>query len=88
MNKKHSNILGKDLDPTNDMELKPKQDGDVDVRYKNGKMSYDEYIDEMETRANNQAEGKPLTSNTMGYFAGFGEGTLNKAIKNKIKHSK
>ena len=70
------------------MELNPKKDGDVDVRYKNGKMSYDEYIDEMETRANNQAEGKPLTSNTMGYFAGFGEGTLNKAIKNKIKHSK
>ena len=88
LNKKHSNILGKDLDPKNDMELNPKKDGDVDVRYKNGKMSYDEYIDEMETRANNQAEGKPLTSNTMGYFAGFGEGTLNKAIKNKIKHSK
>ena len=88
LNKKHSKILGKDLDPKNDMELKPKKDGDVDVRYKNGKMSYDEYIDEMETRANNQAEGKPLTSNTMGYFAGFGEGTLNKAIKNKIKHSK
>ena len=88
LNNKHSNILGKDLDPKNDMELNPKKDGDVDVRYKNGKMSYDEYIDEMETRANNQAEGKPLTSNTMGYFAGFGEGTLNKAIKNKIKHSK
>ena len=88
LNNKHSNILGKDLDPKNDMELKPKKDGDVDVKYKNGKMSYDEYIDEMETRANNQAEGKPLTSNTIGYFAGFGEGTLNKAIKNKIKHSK
>ena len=87
-NKKHSILAGVDFDPNNDMELKPKKDGDVDVKYKNGKMTYDEYIDEMETRANNQAEGKPLTSNTMGYFAGFGEGTLNKAIKNKIKHSK
>ena len=56
LNKKHSKLLGKDLDPKNDMELKPQKDGDVDVRYKNGKMSYDEYIDEMETRANNQAD--------------------------------
>ena len=88
LSKKHSNILGKDLDPKNDMELKPKKDGDVDVRYKNGKMSYDEYIDEMETRANNQADGKSLTSNIMGCFSGFGEGTLNKAIKDKLKYSK
>ena len=81
VNKKHSNILGKDLDPKNDMELKPKKDGDVDVRYKNGKMSYDEYIDEMETRANNQAEGKSLTSNSLGLFGGFGKGTLKKPYK-------
>ena len=81
LNKKHSNILGKDLDPKNDMELKPKKDGDVDVRYKNGKMSYDEYIDEMETRANNQAEGKSLTSNSLGLFGGFGKGTLKKPYK-------
>ena len=80
-NNKHSNILGKDLDPKNDMELKPKKDGDVDVRYKNGKMSYDEYIDEMETRANNQAEGKLLTSNSLGLFGGFGKGTLKKPYK-------
>ena len=81
LNKKHSNILGKDLDPKNDMELKPKKDGDVDVRYKNGKMSYDEYIDEMETRANNQAEGKSLTSSSLGLFGGFGKGTLKKPYK-------
>ena len=81
LNKKHSKILGKDLDPKNDMELKPKKDGDVDVRYKNGKMSYDEYIDEMETRANNQAEGKLLTSNSLGLFGGFGKGTLKKPYK-------
>ena len=81
LNKKHSNILGKDLDPKNDMELKPQKDGDVDVRYKNGKMSYDEYIDEMETRANNQAEGKSITSNSFGLFGGFGKGTLKKPYK-------
>ena len=81
LNKKHSNIFGKNLDPKNDMELKPKKDGDVDVRYKNGKMSYDEYIDEMETRANNQAEGKSLTSSSLGLFGGFGKGTLKKPYK-------
>ena len=68
------------------MELNPKKDGDVDVRYKNGKMSYDEYIDEMETRANNQAEGKSLTSNTLGLFGGFGKGSLKKPYK-KLNNS-
>ena len=86
---KHSKLLGTDYDPNNDMELKSKPDGDVDVRYKNGKMTYDEYIDEMESRATRHSEGKSLTSNTMGCFSGFGEGTLNKAIKNRLKkHSK
>ena len=80
LNKKHSKLLGKDLDPKNDMELKPQEDGDVDVRYKNGRMSYDEYIDEMETRANNHAEGKSI-SNSFGLFGGFGEGTLKKPYK-------
>ena len=52
-------------------------------------MTYDEYIDEMESRATRHSEGKSLTSNTMGCFSGFGEGTLNKAIKNRLKkHSK
>ena len=71
LNKKHSNILGKDLDPKNDMELKPQKDGDVDVRYKNGKMSYDEYIDEMETRVTDHSQGRPIKSNSIGYFSGF-----------------
>ena len=62
------------------MELKPQKDGDVDVRYKNGKMSYDEYIDEMETRANNQSEGKSI-SKSFNFFGGFGKGTLKKPYK-------
>ena len=60
------------------MELNPKEDGDVDVKYKNGKMSFDEYIDEMETRTNRHSEGKTLTSGSIGLFGGFGKGTLNK----------
>ena len=85
LNKKHSKLLGKDLDPKNDMELKPQKDGDVDVRYKNGRMSYDEYIDEMETRANNQAEGKAV-SKSFGYFGGFGKGTLKKPYEQAKKN--
>ena len=81
VNKKHSVLAGVDYDPENDMELKPQKDGDVDVRYKNGKMSYDEYIDEMETRANNHAEGKSLTSNSIGLFGGVGKGKLKKPYK-------
>ena len=79
--KKHSVLAGVDFDPNNDMELKPKKDGDVDVKYKNGKMTYDEYIDEMESRATRHSEGKSLTSNTMGCYSGFGKGTLKKPYK-------
>ena len=74
---KHSVLAGIDYDPKGDMELKPKKDGDVDVKYKNGKMTFDEYIDEMETRTSNHADGKPI-SKSIGYFGGFGKGTLKK----------
>ena len=75
--KKHSVLAGVDYDPNGDMELNPKKDGDVDVKYKNGKMTYDEYIDEMETRADRHSKGKTLTFNSIGLFGGFGKGTLN-----------
>ena len=78
VDKKHSVLAGVDFDPNNDMELKPKKDGDVDVDYKGGKMTFDEYIDEMESRVTRTQEGKSLTSNSLGTFAGFGKGTLKK----------
>ena len=46
--KKHSKLGNVDFDPNNDMTLKPRKDGDVDVDYKGGKMTFDEYIDEMD----------------------------------------
>ena len=79
--KKHSKLFGVDYDPDNDMELNPKKDGDVDVKYKDGKMTYDEYIDEMESRVTRHSEGKTLTSSSIGYFGGWGKGTLNKPYK-------
>tara|TARA_R110002020_G_scaffold462445_4_gene681969 strand:+ start:11219 stop:11482 length:264 start_codon:yes stop_codon:yes gene_type:complete len=78
MTKKHSKILGVDYDPNNDMKLKPKEDGDVDVDYKGGKMTFDEYIDEMEDRVTSHSNGKSITSKTIGSYAGFGKGTLKK----------
>ena len=75
---KHSKIGDVDFDPNNDMELKQNPDGDGDVKYKNGKMTFDEYIDEMESRVTRTQEGKSLTSNSLGTFAGFGKGTLKK----------
>ena len=77
-NKKHSKILGVDLDPANDMDIKPQPDGDVKVRYRNGTMTYDECLDEMEERATNHSQGKPIKKGSIGYFSGFGEGTLKK----------
>tara|TARA_Y100001963_G_C6574682_1_gene350555 strand:- start:204 stop:455 length:252 start_codon:yes stop_codon:yes gene_type:complete len=79
--KKHSKLLGVDYDPNNDMELNPKKDGDVDVKYKGGKMTYDEYIDEVESRVTRHSEGKTLTSSSIGLFAGWGKGTLKKPYK-------
>ena len=76
--KKHSKLGNVDFVPNNDMTLKPKKDGDVDVDYKGGKMTFDEYIDEMESRVTRTQEGKSLTSNSLGTFAGFGKGTLKK----------
>ena len=80
---KHSKIAGVDYDPNNDMELKPKEDGDVDVKYKNGKMTFDEYIDEMESRTTRHSEGKSLTASNIGLFGGWGKGTLKKPYKKK-----
>ena len=79
--KSHSKLLGVDYDPNNDMELNPKKDGDVDVKYKNGKMTYDEYIDEMESRVTRHSEGKTLTSSSIGTFSGWGKGKLKKPYK-------
>tara|TARA_R100000700_G_C3162585_1_gene138343 strand:+ start:586 stop:837 length:252 start_codon:yes stop_codon:yes gene_type:complete len=78
---KHTEILGVNYDPNNDMKLKPKKDGDVDVDYKGGKMTFDEYVDEMEDRMTSHAEGKKIKTSSM--FSGFGKGTLKKPYKIK-----
>ena len=83
--KKHSVLAGVDYDPKGDMVLNPKKDGDVSVKYKGKEMGFDNYIDEMEERVTRHSEGKSMTSKPFGLFSGFGEGTLNKTIKNRLK---
>ena len=54
---------------------------DAECTYKGRSIGYDDVIDIYEERANNLGKGKPHT--TKKYFGGWGEGTLNKAWKNK-----
>ena len=86
--KDHSKILGVDFDPNKDMVVDVKPDGDASVKYKGQDMDYNTYVDELEERADRNTRGKSITSKSMGTFSGFGEGTLNKTIKDKLKHSK
>ena len=79
--KNHSKILGVDFDPNQDMEVDIKPDGDADVKYKGQKMGFDNYVDELEERADRHTKGKSITTKSIGTFSGFGEGTLKKSYK-------
>ena len=75
----HSKILGVDYDPEGDMNLDVKPDGDCEVKYKGQKIDFDTYVDEIEERSIKHQKGKPII--TIGTFAGWGKGTLNKPYK-------
>jgi hypothetical protein len=70
--KKYTTIFGKDYDPNNEIECKTMPDGDIKAKYKGTDMKYDDVIDEMEERLCHNG------SRSIGSFAGFGKGTLNK----------
>ena len=70
--------FGVDLDPNNDLTHNVLPDGDVKVTHKGKEIRYVQYIDEMEERATRKSEGKTPVKASMGYFGGFGSGTLNK----------
>lgn len=77
-----SDRLKKYLDPNNDITTKVVDGGaDAECTYKGRSIGYDDVIDIYEERATNLGKGKSHT--TKKYFGGFGEGTLNKAWKNK-----
>ena len=69
--------FGIDLDPNGDLTHTPLPDGDVKVTHKGEPIRYMQYIDEMEERATRKGEGKNPVKASVGYFSGFGKGTLN-----------
>ena len=67
------------LDPGDDFDHKITPDGDISATYKGSKVDYDSYLGEMQDRAENA--NKRCAS--IGVFAGFGKGTLNKSYKRR-----
>tara|TARA_Y100001963_G_scaffold26149_1_gene35605 strand:- start:1016 stop:1204 length:189 start_codon:yes stop_codon:yes gene_type:complete len=47
------------------------EDGSCDAYYKNSKMQYTDYIDELQHRTESNMKGKDITSRSIGYFSGF-----------------
>jgi hypothetical protein len=80
VSKSHTKPFGVDLDPNNELEYNTLNDGDVEVTYKDEKIDYMDSLDIMEERATLKSQGKKIKS-SIGLFAGFGEGTLNKGFK-------
>ena len=74
-------FLGTDYDPNNDLTHEVLPDGDVKTTCKGEKIRYMEYIDELEERTTRRLEGKPIIKSSVGYFSGYGKGTL-KSRKN------
>jgi|TARA_Y100000310_G_scaffold17357_1_gene17224 hypothetical protein len=68
--------FGVDLDPKKELCHVTTPDKDADAYYKGQKMNYNDYLGELKGRCDRAAKGKSPRS--VGYFAGIGEGTLNK----------
>ena len=73
--------FGVELDPNNSLCLTEDSKKGQQAYYKNSKMKYTDYINEVGQRISNGKNGKG-TSN-LGSFSGFGEGTLKKPYKEK-----
>jgi len=71
--------FGVDIDPNKNLVHNTNEDGSHDAYYKNSKMRYGDYINELEHRFHKKNQGKDYTS-SIGLFGGFGKGTLNKNI--------
>ena len=76
LNNKEFNV---ELDPNNDLKLVDDDKKGQQAYYKNSKMKYTDYINEVGHRITQGKKGKG-TSN-LGSFSGFGEGTLKKPYK-------
>tara|TARA_Y100001938_G_scaffold151183_1_gene247042 strand:+ start:13918 stop:14187 length:270 start_codon:yes stop_codon:yes gene_type:complete len=63
--------FGVDLDPDKNLTHITNPDGSTEAYYKDSKMDYNDYIDELQTRTERNAKGKDFTSRAIGYFSGF-----------------
>ena len=72
-----NNLLGKNFDPEGDFKHEITPEGDMNAEYKGSKVSYDDYLSEMEDRATNGVSKRK----SLGLFGGFGKGTLKKAYE-------
>ena len=63
--------LGVDLDPQKNLTHITNEDGSTEAYYKDSKMDYNDYIDELQDRTEKSAAGKDFTSRSIGYFGGF-----------------
>ena len=70
------NAFGVDVDPNKTLKHCTNPDGSSDTYHKDQKISYDDYVSELEGRYHKNTQGKSLGS--VGVFSGFGKGTLNK----------
>ena len=70
--------FGVDIDPNKNLKHITNPDGSYDAYYKDSKMDFNDYIDEMQDRCEKNKAGKDFTSRGIGLFGGFGKGTLKK----------
>ena len=72
------NAFGVDVDPNKTLKHCTNPDCSYDAYYKDQKINYDDYISELEGRYHRKAKGKSVETISVGFFSGFGKGTLNK----------
>ena len=70
------NAFGVDVDPNKSLKHCTNPDGSSDTFHNDQKISYDDYVSELESRYHKNSQGKSLEN--VGFFSGFGKGTLNK----------
>lgn len=73
--------FGINLDPSKDLYLTEDKDKGQQAYHKGQKMPYMDYMNEVNTRINNNKKGKGIEN--LGSFAGFGKGTLKKPYMEK-----
>ena len=80
VNGKKEKILGLDLDPEDRLKMTTDKEGYPSCTIDNKKCSTMDYVDATQENAERHYKGKK--SKSVGYFGGFGEGTLKKPYKN------